>query len=54
MGRIFLVAGLWFLFWMSVGLFIARSLIEAQGGRLWFDSGSGPGSTFAFALPAAR
>jgi PAS domain S-box-containing protein len=36
----------------GVGLFIARSLVEAQHGRLWVESAPGAGSTFRFALPA--
>jgi signal transduction histidine kinase len=34
-----------------LGLTIARSLVEAHGGRLWAESVEGEGSTFAFALP---
>jgi PAS domain S-box-containing protein len=37
----------------GIGLFIARSLVEAQGGRMWIDSTPGSGSTFSFRLPAA-
>src|SRR5512140_785469 len=36
----------------GIGLTIARSLIEAQGGRLWAESGGeGQGSTFSFTIP---
>ena len=35
----------------GLGLTIARSLIEAHGGRIWAYSIEGEGSTFAFALP---
>jgi signal transduction histidine kinase len=35
----------------GLGLTIARSLIEAHGGRIWADSVEGQGSTFTFALP---
>ncbi len=35
----------------GLGLTIARSLIEAHGGRIWAHSIEGEGSTFAFALP---
>jgi signal transduction histidine kinase len=37
----------------GLGLTIARSLIEAHGGRIWAESEEGMGSTFAFALPVA-
>ncbi len=35
----------------GLGLTIARSIIEAHGGRIWAESVEGRGSTFAFALP---
>ena len=36
----------------GLGLYIARSLIEAHGGRIWAESeGRGRGSTFRFTLP---
>jgi PAS domain S-box-containing protein len=37
----------------GMGLFIARSLVEAQGGRMWVTSSPGAGATFHVALPAA-
>ncbi|HEX6664453.1 MAG TPA: GAF domain-containing protein [Gaiellaceae bacterium] len=37
----------------GLGLFIARELVTAMGGRIWVDSAEGEGSSFAFELPAA-
>ena len=38
----------------GLGLFIAKELVTAMGGRIWVDSTEGRGSSFAFELPAAR
>jgi PAS domain S-box-containing protein len=37
----------------GLGLFIARGLVAAMGGRMWVTSKEGEGSRFTFELPAA-
>ncbi len=36
---------------MGVGLYISREMVSRNGGRMWFESREGEGSTFHFSLP---
>ena len=38
---------------MGLGLSIARTLVEAHGGRIWAENGPGEGAVFYIELPAA-
>ena len=37
----------------GLGLFIAKGIIEAHGGKIWIESEAGAGSTFYFTVPRA-
>ncbi len=39
---------------IGLGLYLARMLVEAQGGEIWVESEPGPGSRFCFTLPVLR
>jgi signal transduction histidine kinase len=36
---------------LGLGLFLARQVVEAQGGRIWHEQREGGGSAFRFTLP---
>ena len=38
----------------GIGLSIAKGIVEAHGGRIWFESELGHGSVFSFTLPKAK
>jgi chemotaxis family two-component system sensor kinase Cph1 len=38
---------------LGLGLFISKRLVDAHGGRMWFESNGGHGAVFRFTLPRA-
>jgi signal transduction histidine kinase len=38
----------------GLGLFLARAVVEAHGGRIWAESAPGLGTTISFTLPRPK
>jgi len=38
----------------GLGLYFSKQLIERQGGKIWFETRQGEGTTFSFSLPLAN
>jgi two-component system sensor kinase FixL len=39
---------------MGIGLSICRTIIEAHGGRIWFEPSTVGGTVFHFTIPSAE
>jgi signal transduction histidine kinase len=35
----------------GLGLYLAKAIVEAHGGRMWVESNPGEGAAFSFAIP---
>jgi two-component system sensor kinase FixL len=39
---------------MGIGLSICRTIVQAHGGRIWFEPGASGGTAFHFTLPSGE
>jgi two-component system sensor kinase FixL len=39
---------------MGIGLSICRTIVQAHGGRIWFEAGANGGTAFHFTLPSGE
>ncbi len=37
----------------GLGLYISKAIVEASGGKIWFEKNRGSGVTFSFSVPIA-
>lgn len=38
----------------GIGLFTTKKIVESNGGKIWFESSKGEGTTFFFNIPISK